>query len=214
MKKLLLLFFVFTTNFSYTRGQTSSVDEIYHREFYDVLNDLIRIRLTNISVIYCQTKPVYKTMWGNIPKPNFDTLNPPPPPPVGFIYYDTSSFNYYIRWSGLDLSDANFMFKSIDSTKTFSIDSSKIIIPVLSKEKFLDLFKEKDIYEGYKEIRSIYGSSCFIAVSTPVFNKDFTKVLISIDYQCGPTWGQGYEFLLEKKNGKWWLVEDKGTWVS
>jgi hypothetical protein len=186
----------------------------YENEFYEILNDLVRIRLTDVSFIIEETKPVYRTMWGNTEKPNEDTINPPPPPPPGFISYDKSSFNYYVHWKKMDSLDAQFMFNAIDSLKTLKLDSKRTELPVINKSKFLKLFKDKDIYEGYNNVRSIYGTSCFIVVSTPIFNEDFTKVLISIDYTCGPTWGQGYEFLLEKRNGKWWLIDEKGTWES
>jgi len=211
MKKVLLLLFILSMIVSCKGKYTLDTDARYYEEFYNVLNDLIRISLTDVSVIMCETKPVYKTMWGNIPRPINDSIEPPPP---GFISYDTNLFNYYVRWNRLDSADAAYMFQSIDSTKTFKIDPDRVLLPVLSKNKFAKIFQEKDIHEGYKRIRSEYGTSCFVIVSTPIFSKNYTKVLISIDYQCGPTWGQGYQFLMEKRNGLWWLVDYHGTWES
>ncbi len=213
MNKVFLLI-VLAAFFSCTGKKISFTDTKYDIEFYEILSDLIRIRLTDVAFIVEDTKPVYRTMWGNTEKPNEDTINPPPPPPPGFISYDTSSFGNYVHWKKLRSSDAQFMYKSIDSLKTIKIDSNRTQLPVISNSKFQEIFKNSDFYKGYDKVRSLYGTSCFIVVSTPIFNKDFTKALISIDYSCGPTWGQGYEFLLEKRNGKWWVIDEKGTWMS
>jgi hypothetical protein len=42
--------------------QTHDRPAVYEKEFYSVLNDLIRIKLINTSVVQTETTPVYKAM--------------------------------------------------------------------------------------------------------------------------------------------------------
>jgi hypothetical protein len=185
----------------------------YYREFYSVLNSLIQFRFTNLAVVVKETMPVYKNIYGEY----YDSLNfenPPPPPPPGIISYDKSSFEAYIFRKFIDSVDAVYMYNSIDSSIFFELDSTKLIIPVIDAKSLSSLFDSSDRYKGYEKLDKIYGKHCYIVVSTPIFNSNYTKVIISIDRLCGPLSGQGHEFILEKRNGKWYILSDGGTWVS
>jgi hypothetical protein len=103
------------------------------------------------------------------------------------------------------------MFNSIDSTKEFKIDPARVFISVITIN---EVFKNQNLEEGYDKLKKIYGSSCFISVSTPIFNSTYRKAVLFINYYCGPLNAQGYEFTLEKKNGKWKLIDEWGLWVS
>lgn len=189
--------------------QTPYKSTVYEQEFYSILNDIIRMKLIDVSVIHQKTKPVYRTVFG---KDGF-CEDPTSPPPPGIIYYDSRIFDDMIKKGRLDYADAEYMYKSIDSTRIITIDSSRVVIPVLMETQFIRVFR-RNRDKGYDVIKNRFGTSCFIQVSTPVFNSSFTKGILSIDYNCGPKGGQGYLFILEKRNGMWWLIEDMGTWIS
>jgi hypothetical protein len=174
------------------------------------------MRLTDVSSITYRTIPVFKTMWGNVPIPK-KSVSPPPPPPVMINHFDINSIKYQIQRKNLDSVDANYMYNSIDSTRTFKIDSTRISVPVISNERYKEIFEYKDmegIVESYNKIKKIYGTSCVISVSTPIFNSNCTKAILFLNYICGPKEGQGYEFILENKNGKWKLIDELGIWES
>jgi hypothetical protein len=176
------------------------------------LDNILRFSIQDVSAISYETVPVYKTIWGLDSIPS-DTISPPPPPPPMINSVDLRHLKYVLKRNNLDTLDAYVMYKSIDSSKTFRIDQERIALPIITKEQFLEFFKS-DIDEGYDKIREKYGTSCYIRVSTPIFNADYTKMILYIDCFCGSLWGQGYEFILIKKEGEWRVIEENGTWVS
>ena len=187
-------------------------DKRYYDEFYSVVDNIVRFSIQDISAIIYETTPVYKTVWGMDSIPN-DSISTPPPPPPMINSVDIGHLKYLLKRNNLDTIDAYIMYKSIDSTKTFKIDQNRTETPVITKEKYSEYFKLSNS-DGFKKIKEKYGTSCFIRVSSPIFNKDFTKMILFIDYSCGPLWGQGYEFFLIKKDGKWRVIEESGTWES
>lgn len=212
MKKyLVIIISILVAVNSCNRFEKSKVD--FYKEFYSVLNDIIRFRLNNAKSIKIETLPVYRTGWGSMIPPS-DTIFPQPPPPPGYISYSKLMFDRQLRLKNLDSLDAAFMYNSIDSTKVIILDSTKLIIPVISRLEFNTIFNDSDLDVGYDKLFEKYGSSCFIQVSTPIFNSDCTKMIISISYMCGPLWGYGSLLVLEKKHGNWRIIDDYETWVS
>ena len=197
-------------------NKSSKMDIKFNEEFYSALNELVKIKLPNANLIVSETMPIYKSMQGNYT--SLDTIDhiPPPPPPPGEIFYDKNTFDYLIYSDKLDSTEGEFMYDSIDSSKIVMIDSSKIFLRVIPNSKFKEILKKHrgNLREFYNIIEEIYGSSCFIKVSTPIFNSNYSKVIISIDYSCGPLAGGGQDYILEKKNGKWMLINESGRWVS
>jgi hypothetical protein len=188
-------------------------EKIYNNEFYSIMNEIIRSRLNDAGSIKIETLPVYRTYWGSI-TPASDTISPPPPPPPGFISFSKQLFEQQVRLKNLDSSEATFMYNSIDTTKILILDSTKVVIPVISKSKFNEIFRTNDLLLSYQKLRERYGSSCFLQVSTPVFNSGYTKAIVEISYMCGPLHGYGSAFVLEKKEGKWRVIDEWETWVS
>lgn len=141
---------------------------------------------------------------------------PPPPPPPGIVCYDYNMFKYWVETDQLDSLDAESMFKSIDSSKVFKLDSSRLKIKLINQDKILEIIKNSnnDLYRTYNEIENIYGTKCFIRVSTPIYNSDLTRLIITIDYMCGPLNGYGSKFIFKKIDGDWWLINEYGTWES
>jgi hypothetical protein len=87
-------------------------------------------------------------------------------------------------------------------------------VPVISARELNHLFDGRNRKDSYKVMKQTYGTSCIIKASTPLFNSTYTKVILWIDYQCGWKHGQGRVAILEKRKGKWWLIEDITTWIS
>jgi hypothetical protein len=213
MKKLEIIFLIplFLSLTSCHNQETSY--EKSQKEFYLVVNYLIDSVLTDISAISSLTMPIIKPF--QIPAEKIvDSVNQPDPAPFGVIQYNWLSIYPLALRRNLNKTEVDFMYQAIDSSKIEIIDSSKVKIPVLTKAIFLELFQDSGINVGYQRIKKRYGTSCYVSVSTPIFNSNFTKVIISIDKFCGPLWGNGYEFVLEKKKGIWTIVDKSITWIS
>jgi hypothetical protein len=111
-------------------------------------------------------------------------------------------------------SEAKFMYNSIDSTKFFKIDSSRIIVRVFKKTIYDRIHQRNGLDLMYDELERIYGSSEFLMISTPIFDSTYTKAIISVDLHCGSLCGQGNEFILEKQRGIWRIITVYYTWES
>ena len=105
------------------------------------------------------------------------------------------------------------MYSIIDSSLILNIDSNLISKPTLTKQ-YLDSLFDRDIDYAYDFIEKRFGTSCFIRVGTPIFNKTKTWLILAVDYYCGPLYGQGYIFILKKENDKWMIIEELGSWES
>jgi hypothetical protein len=97
----------------------------------------------------------------------------------------------------IDSMDADYMYSIIDSSLILNIDSNLISKPTITKQ-YLDSLFDKDIDYAYDFIEKRFGTSCFIRVRTPIFNKTKTRLILAVDYYCGPLYGQGYIFILKK----------------
>jgi hypothetical protein len=180
-------------------------------DFNKIVDELVRYRLNNVSVVQSETMPIYKSI--PIDSSYMDSLDYLPPPPTDFIDYSEDFFSVMIERNLIDSTDANYMYSNIDSSSVINIDSSLISKPTLTK-KFLDSLFDKDIEYAYDYLEKKFGSNCFIRVGTPVFNKSKTRLILAVDYYCGPLNGQGYIFILKKENDKWMIIEELGTWES
>jgi hypothetical protein len=188
-------------------------ERLYYSEFYSTVNDLISSQLKDVSAIAYKTMPVIKPF--QIPAIKIvDSIASYDPPPFGVIQYNWLSVYPLAIKRNLNSKDVDFMYNSIDPSKIIQIDSNRVIKPVITEAIYTELFQDSGISVGYNRLKRKYGSSCYISVSTPIFNSDFSKVIISINYSCGPLWGNGYEFILEKKKGKWEMIEKSITWES
>ena len=170
-------------------------------------------------MIRIETKPIYKTLYGNYNKTNLqdyglDSLCPPPPPPGDWIYFDIDYFDFQVKYNHLDKADAEFMFNSIDSTKIITLDSNSIKIKIISDDTFRNIFSDTNLQNAYQLLKEKTGSSCFLETSAVIFNSTFTKAVIAVDCGCGPLSGGGSTFFLEKRDNKWTIIDERGRWVS
>ena len=180
-------------------------------EFNLTVDEIAQNRLDKVSVVQLESMPIYKTI--PIDSSYTDSNGYPPPPPPDLIDYSKDFFSAMIERKLIDSIDANYMYSSIDSSLVIVIDSNVISKPTLSKRDLDSLF-EQDIDLAYEYLDKRYGTSCFIKVGTPIFNQSYTKLILAVDYFCGPLNGQGYIFILKKENNKWMIIEEMGTWES
>jgi hypothetical protein len=183
----------------------------YHDEFYLALNELLKSEFPNVRMIVDETLPVFNN-YGNYPKPiSKGEEPPPPPPPPGIVYYTQTIFDLFTLQYSLDSSDVRFMYKSIDSTKKILIDPLRVTLKVIEQKKMQEIFSQKaELFsDKWKIFRETFGEGCFIEISTPIFNSTFTKLIITIKKHCGPPDGEDYNFILEKLNDKWRIMEGK-----
>jgi hypothetical protein len=213
MKIIYLIISVLMTFLSCSEKKSLKNNSIYCDEFYSILNELITTRFKNVGVIISETSPVYKTKWGNHPVPN-DKSHIPPPPPVLIKYFDIHSCNSEIELMHLDSVDAKYIYNSIDSTKIIQLDSNRVIIPIITKVRREELLKDQNFMYDFSRLKKIYGSSCMLTVSTPLINESFTKAILFVDHVCGPKSGSGWYILLDKKDSKWTIIEERIIWES
>jgi hypothetical protein len=127
--------------------------------------------------------------------------------------------NDYDRWVKRHIKnsdEANFMILSIEPLKKIIIDSALIHKPVLSVEEHIELF-QNDKYGyggGYGVIHEKYGKGYYVNFSTPVFNEDSTKVLLTAGMMLAHLNGFGLMIILEKINNTWQVIYKKETWIS
>lgn len=177
------------------------------KDFNQIVDEIVRFKLNRVSVVQIETTPIYKTN----PIDSSYTHDYPPPPDL--IHYSKDFFSAMIERNMIDSIDADYMYSIIDSSLILNIDSNLISKPTLTKQ-YLDSLFDKDIDDAYNFIEKRFGTSCFIRVGTPIFNKTKTRLILAVDYYCGPLYGQGYIFILKKENDKWMIIEELGTWES
>ena len=181
------------------------------KDFNQIVDEIVRYKLNRVSVVQIETMPIYKTI--PIDSSYMNTHDYPPPPPPDLIDYSKDFFSAMIERNLIDSMDADYMYSIIDSSLILNIDSNLISKPTLTKQ-YLDSLFDNDIDYAYDFIEKRFGTSCFIRVGTPIFNKTKTRLILAVDYYCGPLYGQGYIFILKKENDKWMIIEELGTWES
>ena len=193
--------------------KTKDNDSAEQREFYIAVNELLKMKFTDIAVVRLETKPIRKSVSQTIK--DLDSLDIIlPPPPIDYIVYSKDFFNSLVDNYTLDSVDAFFIYNNIDSTTIYDIDTKNINLPTIRKDKLDSFFISNDAQKGYDSIEEIYGSSGLVTFSTPLFNNVRTKMIISVNYQCGGECGEGHIFILSKQNNNWTIIQDIIKWVS
>ena len=116
--------------------------------------------------------------------------------------------------SEFTVEDIKFMKKQDKLNKKIIWDNRIKGSRILNATEIYNHFKANGANEGWKIFELKY-SAHLIEFSVPLFNKDYSKAVIVIDYSCGGLCGYGGIFLCEKKNGKWEITRSYGqTWIS
>lgn len=193
-------------------GKIEKLEEMKQLEFNQVVDDFFRFKYYDNCIVQLETKPVFKIHPYYIYNP--DAQNEPyPPPPTNKIIYSTSFFNTLLTEKKIDSIDAQFMHTSIDSTLSINIESISINATFIRQEKIDSIFEDVS-NDGYTSLERLYNSHSYLTISTPVFNEDLTKMIITVEHYCGALCGHGYVYVLTKQNNKWRIIYSSSTWIS
>ena len=81
-----------------------------------------------------------------------------------------------------------------------------VFIPIYIKKKYNVANHKKP--ERMEQFLSRY------TFHLPILSQDGKKAFVAVDYFCGGLCGQGYDFILEKVNGKWKVIKCDYTWIA
>ncbi|RLD65804.1 MAG: hypothetical protein DRI84_06115 [Bacteroidetes bacterium] len=81
---------------------------------------------------------------------------------------------------------------------------------VISTETIREILRKR---KGWKKFRQKYGY-CYISLSMPIFNHDFTYCIIAIHNHCGYCTGHGGTYVYHLENGEWVEVKQYSAWSS
>lgn len=178
--------------------------------FYQVLDSLSR--RNHIKLIVSETKPVYRIHPYYVKYPK-EQDKPYPPPPTSKVVYNIAFLNELIDENVLSSEESSFIFNSIDSTFSIRLNKQKLSANLITQEKLHSIFND-DSYNGWDSIENQYNCSSYSTVSTPVFNEDKSKMIITVEIECGPLCGNGYVYVFLKQSDAWIKIYSKLIWIS
>ncbi|MCG6191396.1 hypothetical protein [Maribellus maritimus] len=193
-------------------NKIEKLDKMKQMEFNQVVDNFMRNIYYEGFVVQLQTKPIFNIHPFYIKYP--DAQNEKyPPPPTEKIIYSKDFFNTLVTDSIIDSIDAQFMYASIDSTLSFNIDTSSSNETFIKQEKLDSIFSDVSS-DGYQTLIRMYNIDSYLTFSTPIFNENLTKMIITVEYYCGALCGEGRVFFLSKQKNKWDIIDSKSTWIS
>lgn len=188
--------------------------QIYNSDFYPVLDSLLK--KTHITLIVSKTKPVYKIhpYYVKYPETVRDKEYPtPPPPPTTKVIYNKGFFKELVDNKILTIDESIFIYSSMDSTLSIKLNNKRLSANLITREKLDSIFNHSS-YNGWDTIEKQYNSSHYSTVSTPIFNEDKTKMIITVEFDCGPLCGKGFLYVFAKRLDIWEEVYSKLIWIS
>lgn len=166
-------------------------------DFNNVVDNLLRYKFNDVDMVIIETSKV------EINRKN-GSRN----------VVSKEMFNILAEKNFLSIDEAKYMIEHVD-TSSIDIDSTKIDLKFMHKTKLISIFKKymelDSAYQFMGENLKVYK---YAEISTPIFSEDRNKVFLFVEEHCGGTCGQGHQVLLIRKNGKWRILFDWGTWVS
>jgi hypothetical protein len=86
---------------------------------------------------------------------------------------------------------------------------------LVGEKELAQVFRKGEFDRAWTRFYAKYpNSSGLIFLSKVGFNSDRTQAMLYAGRQCGGLCGSGSYLLLNKRNGKWFVEEDMGLWVS
>lgn len=102
--------------------------------------------------------------------------------------------------------------KCVEFVKNFEVSIKQNFISKSESEK---IFGGNHPFDGWSNFYKKYPESTGeINFSNVGFNAQSTQAIVYVVYGCGGLCGSGEYYLLEKKNGKWEIIETANSWVS
>lgn len=136
--------------------------------------------------------------------------------PMAYIH------RWFIKDSLYNAYDKNFMPDGLRIQKLLGLvghsqqDSTGYLNQVKGRDTiFIPLqIKKKYNVAYHKETETTEQFLSSYTFHLPILSHDHKKAFVSLDYVCGALCGQGYDFILEKINGKWKVIKRDYTWIS
>lgn len=206
-KPLFIIGLILTFHFMSCDSNSNPDSDQQQMEFNTVIDMFLRLKFEDVKIVKSETLPIFSK------NPSYsitisDTLEVIPPPP-GMILYSKDFFNSLVNDNKLSSSDAVFMANQIDSTIILDLEINNGYNLLISKNNFSTIIDSDSI-----ELADNYDTNRYLEISSPLFNKDMTKLIFSVDYYCGTLCGHGYIFVLNKVNDKWRIIETIYRWQS
>jgi hypothetical protein len=103
------------------------------------------------------------------------------------------------------------MYKSIDSTKTIFVDQKRTNLRVIPWENVSKILRNRDgdFKEADNIIEKTYGARNFIIVSVPIFNADYSSVVITIKTHITYEDIEGITYVMKKKKQNWKILKER-----
>jgi len=175
---------------------TNKVNRAKTDDFNNIVDILLRFKFNDADMVFVETSKVeiHRKDGGRngVSKEMFDRL---------------AEKNF------LSKDDARFMIEHVDTSSIY-IDITKIDVKYMHESKWRNMVDKMDLDSAYQSLRDELKVYKFIRISTPIFSEDRSKVFLFVDEHCGGLCGQGHQVLLVRRNGKWRILFDWGTWVS
>lgn len=203
---ILVLFGISGCSVNTEKNQKNNESE----ELFSILNNVILRKCPGPTILIDKTSPIYKNKYGFVDLSKVDKDNPPPPPPA-ITYYDRNVLESLINENAITSDEAKYYYKSIDSTKTITFDSTKVNVNVVPFQKLEPLFRDKtkNLLEVFTLVSEMYGAKCILSVSTPAFDSTYTKALITYTINCGSIDATEHLLVVLKQNNIWVQLENQ-----
>jgi hypothetical protein len=178
-------------------------------EYHQAINDLLKDNFGDAKfLVQLEVKPLYRTMFGGLTENEAEKKYGR----ENLMYLDKAFLDYLVKEGKLDKGTADNLFEQVDSTKTLELNQNELPQRTIRETEL------KQIFDGgrgaYGKLESDFGTSCFVKLSYPVFNKDRSILIFSLDRTCGPLNGDGTIYFMKKIEGKWTLIDEQETWAS
>ncbi len=190
-----------------------SFNQVTNPEFNRILREILvrdscsALEGPQINSVIVETIPVcLRSLQNNDPElPRFGV------PPGPDIYYP-EDFENLVKKGLLSEMESQQMCNSIDCSKVFVIDSTLILKSTFS---FLDEYKLRmESHRSTNDKSQTELKRGYIYFSTPLFNQDSTKMMMTVSKYWSFFDGHGTTYIFQKINGKWEAIGSIGGWES
>lgn len=120
-----------------------------------------------------------------------------------------------VRSSGVPTPVARDFHRRNQSPAPLRADRFAARLPVrlVSRTSLDSIFRAKG--DGWRRFYTRFpGSSGTISLSRVGFSADGTVAVLTVDHVCGFLCGEGHVVRLERRDGRWRVVDSQTTWVS
>jgi len=186
--------------------------------FYEVIDNLIEQQIIDSTslVVLELTKVLQDSFDEESAKrdsnSNVFLLHPPPLLSTSQIsrqFLRSLSLNKLIK-----ASDIEFIYNQISKLENFKLESYKINVKTIEKDKLISIAKWDRFHDVYKTLDRDYGVNSYIEFSNPLISEDGIILMFDLNRYCGNDCGSGIRYLVRKESNNWTIIYRKSIWVS